>query len=203
MHLLILKKIGILGVQGSGKTAFFTKLCYGSKQKSYMSICPNESVSCFFPGKKVILIDFPGHSKFYHMFRETDHLQSVIFMVDSSIIIKNAHHVAQQLYLLLKDLRVKKIRSLLIAANKDDLFTSLSASKISSILEENLEEISFSRSKSIAEMDEKDDDDNWLMNAEGKVQLNDIRGLNIVVLSGSVENDRFSSWTEWMLRSIS
>ncbi|KAG5519123.1 hypothetical protein PMAC_002211 [Pneumocystis sp. 'macacae'] len=197
-----LKKIAILGVQGSGKTSFFMKLCYGYKRKSYTSILPNESISCFFPGKKVVLVDFPGHSKFYHMFRETDHIQSVIFMLDSSIIIKNVHHVSQLLYLLLKDLRVKKIKSLLIAANKDDLFTSLSASKISSILEENLEEISFSRSKGIAEIDEKDDDDDWLINAEGKVQLDDIRGLDVVVLNGSVENDRFSSWTEWMFRSL-
>ncbi|KAG4304076.1 hypothetical protein PORY_002440 [Pneumocystis oryctolagi] len=192
-----LKKIAILGVQGSGKTAFFTKLCCGSKQKSYTSIRPNEAVSCFFPGKKAILIDFPGHPKFYHLFRETKHIKSVIFMIDASVIIKNAYHVAQQFYVLLKDLRAKKIKSVLIAANKNDLFTSLPAPKITSILEEKLSDIILSRSKGIIEMDENDDDDDdWLINAEGKVQLSDIQGLDVMVSSGSVENDHISGWIE-------
>ncbi|KAG5438995.1 hypothetical protein PCANB_002325 [Pneumocystis canis] len=164
-----LKRIAILGVQGVGKTSFFTKLCYNDKQKSYTSIQLNESIFCSSSGKKVILIDFPGHSKFYYLFNETKYIQSVIFMVDTLVITKNAFYVAQQLYSLLKEMRIKKIKNLLIAINKDDLFTTLPISKVSLILEEKLSEVILSYSKSIFEMDEKNEDYEWLINMEGKI----------------------------------
>ncbi|EMR10022.1 hypothetical protein PNEG_01776 [Pneumocystis murina B123] len=196
-----LKKIVILGVQGSGKTSFFTKLCYGHKQKAYTSTQLNEAVCCFFPGKKVILVDFPGHLKFYHLFSEIKHIRCIVFMIDSSSMIKNADHVVYQLYRLLKDARSKKIRHILIAANKEDLFTSLPCTKISSIIEEKLSEIVLFRLRGIAEIDKEiDDDDDWLLNSEKTIHLNNIEGFDIAVLTGSVKNDHLSPWTNWMSR---
>ncbi|KTW25903.1 hypothetical protein T552_03177 [Pneumocystis carinii B80] len=189
-----------MGVQGSGKTSFFTKLCYGHKQKVYTSTQFNETVCRFFPGKKLILIDFPGHLKFYHLFTEIKNIKGIIFMIDSSSIIKNADHVVNQFYRVLKDARSKKIKDILIAANKEDLFTSLPCTRISSIIEEKLLEIVSLRLKGIAEIDKKidDDDDDWLLDSEETVHLNNIKGFNIVILSGSVKNDHLSPWINWM-----
>lgn len=156
--------------------------------------------------KRFLLLDTPGHGKL----RETSlahvapkEIRGVIFVLDSSL--ANLHETASYLYdvLLHVQRRVEASRSqkafrVLLACNKSDLFTALPPTRIQELLEEELGKLRNTRSKGVLDVEEGEEgtEKQWLGeggSGDGPLSLESLAesGMEIEVLSGSVENDQW------------
>lgn len=182
---------------------------------------------------KFSLLDTPGHGKLRHHALSTitspSALKGLIFVVDSAAISSAAGltETAEYLYdiLLLLQKRHTQAKTskdpqaipVLIAANKQDVFTSLPAGLVKARLEEELAKVRSTRSKGLLDsgvgMEDdagSDEEANWL----GQYGAKDFKfgqmeehGVEINVVGGSVKGDgddgaRVGDWWSWVGENV-
>lgn len=117
-------KVLIIGPCGSGKTALFHRLIYNSYYHTFtsMQINQHEYINNSKKGKKLILIDIPGHrflsKKIDGYLKETS---GVIYMIDASDFIDHIKEITEQIMQVFQNryFKSKKI-PFVIACNKSD-----------------------------------------------------------------------------------
>lgn len=177
--------------------------------------------------KKFLLIDTPGHGKLRHVALENltnpQNLKGLIFVVDAATLsagdegLRQTADYLHDILLVLqkrmagnKALKALKEISVLIAANKMDLFTALPAALVKSTLESEITKVRTSRSKGLLDsgigIDEGADDnqDDWL----GEVGSTDFKfyqmeefDVTVEVVGGNVaggEGPMVDKWWKWI-----
>lgn len=187
----------IVGPTNSGKTSLFQRLVHGKKDSAtYTSQRVNIGNLVLENGKRIKVIDSPGHPKLFSNFKS--HVPtSIAFVLDSSTIAKNADVVTRSFLEVLTFGRKLNIKEIVIFANKSDFFTSLSTEKITDLIETEVEQIR--KQKDGVRMDsieEKivDDDEDWLQDLSGPFKLKD----ECNIYGGSVLKDDVQPWQEWV-----
>ncbi|KAF7845918.1 hypothetical protein BT93_L0044 [Corymbia citriodora subsp. variegata] len=176
-----------------------------------------------------ILIDTPGHGKL-----RSDHALShlnisktkplptgIVFMIDSTSLDPIDSQASQDTLMYLHDTLLKCQLSrkstskrdsndlpVLIAANKQDLFTALPEKQVRKVLELELERVRQSRRKGISSVDKKEeeDDDEAVLGGGGEMfsfkELEEEYGVSVDVLGGSVRSDDggrgTGKWEAWI-----
>jgi len=178
---------------------------------------------------KFLLSDTPGHGKLRHhataFIKRPTALKGVIFVVDSAALSSNAGltETAEYLHdiLLLLQMRHTQAKTskgteipVLVAANKQDVFTSLPASLVRSRLEGEIEKVRQTRSKGLLDSGVSTEDDivsgveesNWLGEFGSKefsfTQMGE-HGVDIKVLGGNVVGHddaagEVGDWWDWI-----
>ncbi|KAI9876219.1 MAG: hypothetical protein M1823_007319, partial [Watsoniomyces obsoletus] len=173
------------------------------------------------------MIDTPGHGKL----RLEQALSSladpairgVIFVVDSSVLDSSDTTVLRDTASYLHDLllalqqritgqgtsKAKSDISVLIAANKQDLFTALPAGAVKDRLQTEIERVRSSRSKGLSTVGQEgaDDDDDQTLGGGGEEKFNfkmmeEEYRINIEVVGGAVKGEGAGKgvrkWEEWI-----
>ena len=180
--------------------------------------------------KKFFLVDTPGHGKLRHHAIENvtnpQNLRGVIFLVDSATLsagedgLRQTADYLHDILLLLQKRKtvVKGSRqtgpiSLLIAANKMDLFTALPAALVKNTLESEIAKVRVSRSKGLLDSgigmgDADDDNDDWL----GEMGSTDFKfaqleefDVNVEVMGGNVvggDGPSVDKWWKWISQQL-
>ncbi|KAF3938227.1 hypothetical protein ABW19_dt0204610 [Dactylella cylindrospora] len=170
------------------------------------------------------LKDTPGHPKLRSLAldgvdKPTSSYVGIIYMLDSAVLSSQARltDTVEYLYELLLAIQQRYAAlsessagsadplQLLIACNKNDLFTSLPSAKISSLLQVELGRMKETKRKGLlnAGADEADDEDlGRVLGDENSDQVtwDSLRdyGVDISIQSGSVKNGSVDSWKSWM-----
>ncbi|CCG82919.1 Signal recognition particle receptor subunit beta [Taphrina deformans PYCC 5710] len=190
----------LVGPSNSGKTSLFQKLVHDKRNTlTCTTQLANTGYYSLESGKKVKIVDVPGHPKLFNSFKSFTPT-SIAFVIDSSTIAKNADVVTRLLIDVISHARKASITELSILANKSDFFTSLSTEKITELLEAEIEQIR--QQKSGIRMDsieDKDEEDEWLQDLSGPLKLAD----ECLMFSGSVLKDDVSPWEEWVESTFS
>lgn len=180
--------------------------------------------------KKFFLIDTPGHGKLRHHAIESvtnpRNLKGVIFLVDSATLSagdEGLRHTADYLHdvllLLQKRKNVSKAGSLsnglsvLVAANKMDLFTALPAALVKNTLEAEITKVRVSRSKGLLDSgigmdDAEDDNDDWLGemgSADFKFSQLEEFDIGVEVIGGNVvgsDGPSVDRWWKWVSQRL-
>lgn len=153
---------------------------------------------------KYTLIDLPGHPKLeYHTTSEIKgnrtNLLGIIYMVDAA---SGLDGVAEAAKGLLRILTITEKRAggveILIAANKNDVFNVISATRLQSVLEEQIEELRKTSARGLGDVDANDDelDSSWV-GGEEKFAFHHLEG-KVTVLSGSVAAGSTTKWEGWV-----
>ncbi|EIW69523.1 hypothetical protein M231_03243 [Tremella mesenterica] len=117
----------LVGPSDSGKTSLFSQLAYGTYPNTHTSIKSSTTTFTLQTGKKIRLVDLPGHPRLRDgvtkNLREAD---GVVFVVDIVGLVRNAGMVAEQLPPILTTLsnlsrHSSKPIKLILLANKTDL----------------------------------------------------------------------------------
>jgi len=180
--------------------------------------------------KKFFLVDTPGHGKLRHHAIDNvtnpQNLKGVIFLVDSATLSagdeglrQTADYLHDILLLLQKRKTVVKGSqhagqlSVLVAANKMDLFTALPAALVKNTLESEITKVRVSRSKGLLDSgigmgDADDDNDDWL----GEMGSTDFKfaqleefDVNIEVIGGNVvgsDGPSVDKWWKWISQQL-
>lgn len=191
----------LVGPSSAGKTCLFQKLVHDKRNTpTYTSQRPNAAQMGLESGKRIRVVDVPGHSKLFGQFK-TFPATSIAFVLDSSTISKNVDHVARNLLEVLTFARTKNVAEVAIFANKSDFFTSISTDRISELIETEVEQIR--RQKDGVQMDSieersEDEEDEWLQDIAGSFILRD----HCSMYSGSVLKDDINAWQDWIEASF-
>ncbi|KAL9101041.1 MAG: hypothetical protein Q9163_003656 [Psora crenata] len=178
--------------------------------------------------KKFLLVDTPGHGKLRHHaldnLIQAQNLKGIIYMVDAADISAGSvsgteneplRQAAEYLYdiLLLLQKRTMgskpRAMSLLVAANKLDLFTALPAPLVKTALEAEITNVRESRNKGLLDsgvgMSESDirDEKEWLGDGEGKFDFSQMveANVSVTVAGGSVigaDGPDVKQWWDWV-----
>ncbi|MCJ1395951.1 hypothetical protein MMC18_008837 [Xylographa bjoerkii] len=176
--------------------------------------------------KRFLLIDTPGHGKLRHYALENlikpQYLRGIIFVADAANVspgsngLKESAEYLHDVLLTLqrratrsKTLRAPSEISVLIAANKLDLFTALPATLVKIALEKEITSVRTSRSKGLLDsgiaMNDADsgDDKDWLGDGrEGSFEFSQLEEANITVTveGGNVTGDgaNVTKWWDWI-----
>ncbi|KAI5926479.1 signal recognition particle receptor beta subunit-domain-containing protein [Camillea tinctor] len=187
------------------------------------------------PGKhrKFLLVDTPGHGKLRgaalgrlsrgeeSKAKRGQGLKGVVFVVDAAALAEDARDAAAYLYDVLlalqrragagKSARRPDAVPVLIAANKNDLFTALPAALVKSALEAELGRIRQSRSKGLLDSGVGIDDigseeqDGWVGEyGSEKFSFAQMRefDIDVQVLGGSVLGGKVDKWWDWIAELI-
>lgn len=176
------------------------------------------------------LVDTPGHGKLRSeqalawITRPNTGLKGVILLLDSSAIESADSDISKDTVRYLHDVLlalqrrpkvIKKAKaedvSVLVACNKQDLFTSLPPSAIRSRLQEELERLRTTRKKAVSAVDAREDqdenEDETVLGGGGEETftfklLEDEFGISVEVVGGTVKGDDDGSgvvkWEEWI-----
>ncbi|KAF3906612.1 hypothetical protein ABW20_dc0108979 [Dactylellina cionopaga] len=182
---------------------------------------PNNDETLY--GKPFHLKDTPGHPKLrsFALTTITQHTTScigIIFMIDSAVLSAQPRltDTVEYLYELL--LAIQKRYAvlseattstepipLLIACNKNDLFTSLPSAKISNLLQTELGRMKESKRKGLLNAGAGEDDDEDLDRVLGDERSDEITwdalkefGVDVTVQSGSIKTGAIQSWASWI-----
>jgi signal recognition particle receptor subunit beta len=175
---------------------------------------------------KYEMIDTPGHGKLRSehalSFLENPALRGIIFVVDAASLdsseqstLRDTATYLHDTLLALQRLQTGKAKSktgvqLLIAANKQDLFTALPPGTVRSLLEKEVNGVKESRNSGLAAVDQDEDADNAEETVlggggEDKVTFNMLRedyDIKIDVLPGSVRGEEagkgIQRWEDWI-----
>lgn len=176
--------------------------------------------------KKFLLVDTPGHGKLRHYALENitnpQNLKGLIFLVDAATLSagdeglrQTADYLHDVLLLLQKRVTGSKVAkalkeiSVLIAANKMDLFTALPAALAKSSLEAEITKVRTSRSKGLLDSgigmgDAEDEKDDWLGemgSTEFKFSQMEEFDVSVEVLGGNIvggEGPTVDKWWKWI-----
>ncbi|KZF21556.1 P-loop containing nucleoside triphosphate hydrolase protein [Xylona heveae TC161] len=183
--------------------------------------------------KIFLLVDTPGHGKLRHHAFENitspQHLKGIVFLVDAANLstgaggptdagLREAAEYLHDILLMLQKraMGTKKVPEmpLLIAANKQDLFTALPAPLVKAALEAEITKVRESRSKGLLDsgigMGDSDmaEEKEWLgEGGEGKfefAQMEDV-GVSVTIAGGSVlggEGPEVGKWWDWIAESL-
>ncbi|KAI9031357.1 signal recognition particle receptor beta subunit-domain-containing protein [Hyaloraphidium curvatum] len=142
----------LAGPSGGGKTTLFVKLRYGKAVPCYPSIKENEGT---FPPhsspdvRPLHVVDLPGHPQLRFLTSQFLPIAAgVVFVVDSSSFSKSVRETAEALYDVLADPRMP--RNLLVACNKQDLWTSWGWERVKEELEKELDSLRATRTASVS-----------------------------------------------------
>ena len=161
------------------------------------------------------MCDTPGHGKLRHIAiaqlkNPLEKPSGVIFVLDSADGIPRAAEYLHDVLLTLQNALAKsgsKSRlSLLIACNKNDLFTAMPATRIKAQLEKEITRIRDSRAKGLLDsgvvaVDAGGDEDDWLGDGgeeEFNMEMMDDAGIDVSIRSGSVEKADCNEWRKWV-----
>lgn len=190
----------LVGPPASGKTSFAHFLTFGVLAKTQTSQVKNTYFYERKDGRKIELLDFPGHPKLWNQIAQFNAKPlGMIFMLDSATLSKESETVGSSLLKALSYARKKGIKEILIAGNKSDFFTALSEKQIIHTIDEAMNERR--RSKSGVEWggdvhsdSNQVDEDEWLVE-EGEYSLGKDQ---ISVKCGSVTTNKTGAWKEWI-----
>jgi signal recognition particle receptor subunit beta len=171
------------------------------------------------------LIDTPGHGKLREE-QALSHIQNpalrgVIFVVDSGALDSSdpatLRDTASYLHDVLYALQLRKTGkgasttlndiAVLIAANKQDLFTALPAGAVKERLQNEIERVKQSRRKGISTVGKEIDDDEEMLGGGGEEKfsfdvMKEEYGIDVDVVGGSVKGEEAGKgvrrWEEWM-----
>ena len=176
---------------------------------------------------KYQLIDTPGHGKlrqeFALSFLKDPATVGIIFLVDSASLDGSDASVARDTAAYLHDVllmlqrrttgkgssKAKKVIAVLIAANKQDLFTALPQGAVRQRLETELERVRTSKSRGLTTVgdDEDADPEEETLGGAGEEKfsfklLNEESGISVEVLGGAVKGEEAGKgvgrWEEWI-----
>lgn len=185
----------LVGPSSSGKTCLFQRLLFDRNFSiSYTSQRTNSGRFQLDNGKTIKIMDVPGHPKLFGDFK-TYRPTSIVFVLDSSTLSKNASSVVQNLLEVLNFARKQNIKEVGLFANKEDLFTALSPEKVKELIESEVEQVRKQKEGvSMESIEEKsEENDEWLQDITGAFDLsNECTLLHGSVLKGSVES--LKSW---------
>ncbi|KAI5801591.1 signal recognition particle receptor beta subunit-domain-containing protein [Peziza echinospora] len=167
--------------------------------------------------KKFLLVDTPGHAKlrdlaFSEITKPGSKVVGLIYTIDSADDLSKAAEYLHDLLLLLQKLGGKiggqKKTSLLVACNKNDLFTALPAGRIKTQLEKEISKIRESRAKGLMDSGAAGADDigreeesEWLGEGgegEFRFEMMEEAGVTVSVKGGSVERGDCEYWRQWV-----
>lgn len=179
-----------------------------------------------------MLIDTPGHGKLRHHANaslvSTPSLRGLLFVVDSAAISSTAGvaEAAEYLYDVLlvlqkrhtstKTSKAPQSISVLVLANKQDVFTSLPPAIVQKKLEEEIAKVRLTRSKGLMDsgvgMDDEgaDEEQHWLGEFGSKhfsLSHMEQHGIDVVVLGGSAKGEdgnagKSQDWENWIGQQI-
>jgi signal recognition particle receptor subunit beta len=179
--------------------------------------------------RRFLLLDTPGHGKLRHyatsILADPKSLRGIIFVVDAAAIAEEAglNEAASYLHDMLLSLQKRYTTattskaptgiSVLIAANKMDLFTALPANLVKHQLEKAITEVRTSRAKALRDAgaalsggeDEVDEEKEWLgEGGEGEFEFSQMQevGTSVNVIGANVVNGKevgsVEGWWEWI-----
>lgn len=180
----------ICGPSGSGKTALWAKLAGVPIQATVTSTTPNSTVI-----NSTKYVDCPGLAKLRNL--TVSELQSalkVVFMVDAASP-KTLSEAAPALYEVLLIAEKRQV-PVLIAANKYDLFSTVSVKKVRKALETEINAIRESKQRNLNDASTLEPDEHWL----GTDEPFEFEHLEtpVEILEGSVKADRIQNWQDFM-----
>jgi len=210
----------ILGINNAGKTGLYYKLMdEDSKVSTVSSIEKNAGfINVPFSQKSIAkpyqFIDYPGHMKYFNLLIKLiteiglNKIKGIVFVIDSSAAQFNqsTHVLTKYLFNLLSITeRTANGVDFLFAINKLDLFDSLPASKVQTILTEELNKLIQSE---LSAIDKNESDvidletlrEFWLSvigNQKNKFSFDQLEG-NMDFQSGSVLKNKLDSWKNWI-----
>ena len=190
----------LVGPTRSGKTSLFQRVLHGaSNDVTYTSQKANKGQLLLDNGRKIQVVDTPGHPKLFQEFR--DHVPTnIAFVLDSSTLSKDVAAVARNLLEVLTFARSCKAKEVCILANKSDFFTALPVETVTTLLETEIEQIRQRKDgvqmDSIEEKQETDQD--WLYDLPGHFRLAD----ECEVIAGTVLKDDLGKWQDWLLSAF-
>lgn len=190
----------LVGPSNSGKTSLFQSLLYNKKDTlTYTSQKANHGQLVLEGGKKIKVVDVPGHPKLFGLFREY-RPTSIAFVLDASTLSKNVNSVAHSLLAVLTFARQQEVNEVTILANKADFFTALSDEQITELIEAEIQQIRVQ--KDGVQMDSieerTDDDSDWLHDLTGDFRLKD----ECTLFRGSVLYGEINLWRSWIVSTF-
>ncbi|KAK6348289.1 hypothetical protein TWF718_006095 [Orbilia javanica] len=187
------------------------------------ALSPADSQDDSAPTKPFHIRDTPGHPKLRStaldtIIQPTESCIGVVYVLDSAVLSTQARitDTAEYLYELL--LAIQKRYAvlsesttstepipLLIACNKNDLFTALPSTKISNLLQTELSRMKETKRKGLLNAGAGENDDEDMDHVLGDETSDQITwdglkefGVEISVQSGSVKSGAVDGWTSWM-----
>ncbi|KAI8096152.1 signal recognition particle receptor beta subunit-domain-containing protein [Halteromyces radiatus] len=140
----------ILGISDVGKSALFFLLTFGRVTSTITTMTENEG-TLVLDNKKINLVDIPGHERVRH--RYTDFVpvtKRIVFMVDSTTIVRQIRPTAEYLYQVLAQPTVQaQATPILILCNKYDMITAYPLLKIKPLLEAEINRLRSTRTAAV------------------------------------------------------
>ncbi|KAF8437416.1 signal recognition particle receptor beta subunit-domain-containing protein [Terfezia claveryi] len=184
-------------------------ICASSQYRSENDTSVRKEVKRFF------MVDTPGHAKLRNIamaeldkHTTTSKIKGLIFVVDSADEMTKVAEYLHDVLLALQKRAGKDKISVLIACNKNDLFTALPPTRIKAMLEKEITRIRESRAKGlrdsgVAGVDavDADDENEWLGDGgEGqfKMEMMEEVGVDVTFKGGSVEKGNCAHWRQWL-----
>ncbi|KAI5957137.1 hypothetical protein KGF54_000065 [Candida jiufengensis] len=222
----------ICGITNSGKTSLYYKLLTGDFKTTVSSIQPNIDminlpISKPTIGKKFQIVDYPGHLKYWNLFKnlilndiKLNNIKGIIVVLDSSskkwLNNQELEKITKFLYNLISITERKQNGiDYLFAINKLDLFDSLPTPKIKTILELEINKLIKNEINNVnktsgidnntIEEDEFDDSNKenlrefWLsIIGNSQVFTFDKLEGNMDFLGGSILKGNIDKWEDWL-----
>lgn len=187
----------LVGPSIAGKTALFRSIVHQKTEgATYVSQRANIGQYTLAGGKKIKVVDVPGHPKLFGGFKSY-RPQAIVFMLDSSSLSKSIASVTRCLVEILTFARTQNVQEVVVIGNKSDYFTALSSQKIVDLLEAEVEQIRASKHglKMDSIEENLEESEEWLQDISGKFTL---EAEGVKVLTGSVHKGDIASWTDWL-----
>lgn len=189
----------LCGPAGSGKTCLFQRVVHDKRNSlTYMSQEQNVGTATLENGRKIKVVDSPGHPKLFESIK-TVAPTAITFVIDASTLSKNTDSVARTLLEVLTFARKNNVNNVSVLANKSDFFTAVTEEKLVELLETEFEQIRSQkdgvRMDSIEERTvEQEEMDDWLHDLPGPFSLKD----ECTVFTGSLRKDDIMAWLDWV-----
>lgn len=156
------------------------------------------------PVEEYILMDLPGHPKLSYLYEEEiknrlhHSLRGIIYVVDSASGSKGIAKAAQGLYKILQLVEVKAGGiDILVAANKSDVFNAMSASRLTTMLEQEIDNLRESSKRGLGEVKTHGEEEDIWVGSEGNIKFSQLES-HVAVREGSVTFDKVAKWEEWI-----
>jgi signal recognition particle receptor subunit beta len=157
------------------------------------------------------LMDMPGHPKLYYMTENAidanrTNINGIIYMIDAASGAAGVSEAANGLYRLLQQTEKRSGGvPILVAASKSDVFNVVSAARLKTVLEDEINQLRSAKAQSVGDVKinaqgqdtgEHGDEGYWI-GLEGKFEFAQLEG-EVAVLDGSVKAGRTAKWESWV-----